>query len=267
MDTISRAKEIRRFILRSINSFGVGHVGGCLSIADILAVLYEKHMRIDPSNPKKQGRDRFVLSKGHAGPALYATLCSFGFFDESELLTLNKIGTHLPSHCNAVLTKGVDVSAGSLGQGISCAVGVALASKLKGDDAHIYAIVGDGETQEGQVWEAFMQAGFRKLDNLTVFIDNNGMQIDDVTNKILQMEDFEAKMKAFGFNTIRIDGHDHEAIDNAINQAKSVKGIPTAIIADTVKGKGVSFYEQMGVGNHSTNVTNEQLEKALAELN
>lgn len=267
MNTIERAKEIRRLILKCIHSFGSGHVGGSLSVADILAVLYQNHMRVDPKNPKKEGRDRFILSKGHAGPALYATLVSFGFFGEEELATLNKLGTNLPSHTNAVLTKGVDISAGSLGQGISCAVGVALASRLANDGARIYAVVGDGETQEGQVWEAFMQAAFRRLDNLTVFIDNNGMQIDDLTDKILKMEDFEEKMRAFGFHTLRIDGHDHAEIERAITEAKNTKGAPTAIIADTVKGKGVTFYEQMGVANHSTNVSDEQLAAALAELN
>jgi transketolase len=266
MNTRERAKQIRRLILKSINSFGSGHVGGSLSIADILAVLYQNHMRVDPEQPKKEDRDRFVLSKAHAGPALYATLSSFGFFPESELLTLNKLGTNLPSHTNAVLTKGVDISAGSLGQGISCAVGVALACRLARNGARVYAIVGDGETQEGQVWEAFSLAAHRKLDNLTVFIDNNGMQIDNTTANILNMEDFEAKMKAFGFHTIRINGHDHDEIDKAIIEAKNTKGMPTAIIADTVKGKGVTFYEQMGVSNHSTNVTNEQLEQALKEL-
>ncbi len=266
MNTVERAKEIRRLILKCINSFGSGHVGGSLSIADILAVLYQDHMRIDPSDPKKAGRDRFVLSKAHAGPALYATLVSMGFFDEKELLTLNKLGTKLPSHTNALLTKGVDISAGSLGQGISCAVGVAMASKLAGDGARVYAVVGDGETQEGQVWEAFSQAAFRKLDNLAVFIDNNRMQIDNLTDKVLRMEDFAEKMKAFGFHTVRIDGHDHRQIDAAINEAKNTKGAPTAIIADTVKGKGVSFYEEMGYANHSTTVTDEQLGCALAEL-
>lgn len=266
MDTISRSKEIRRLLLKCVNSFGVGHVGGCLSIADLLAVLYSKHLNFDPKSPKKVGRDRVVLSKGHAGPALYATLCSFGFFDESLLLTLNKINTRLPSHCNSALTPGVDMTAGSLGQGISCAVGAAYGSKLDKDNAHIFAIVGDGECQEGEVWEAVMLAANKRLDNLTVCVDNNRMQIDGETDNISRVEDLEAKFKAFHFNTIRIDGHDHAQLDKALSDACAHKGEPTAIIMNTIKGKGVSIYEQMGFANHSCSVTDEQLATALAEL-
>ncbi|MEG1528104.1 MAG: transketolase [Clostridia bacterium] len=266
MDSLSRAKQIRELLLRCINSIGSGHVGGCLSIADILAVLYTNHIRVNPKEPLMEGRDRIVLSKGHAGPALYATLCAFGFFGQDELLTLNRLGTSLPSHCNSNLTKGVDMTAGSLGQGISGGVGLALASKMSNDDARIYAIVGDGECQEGQVWEAAMFAGNHKLDNLTVFVDNNGMQIDDVTDKVNKVEDLVAKWSSFGFKAIRIDGHNHKQIDDAIILAKNTKNVPTAIIADTIKGKGVSFYEAMGISNHSTSVSDEQLAKALAEL-
>lgn len=266
MNTLERAKEIRRNILICINSVGSGHIGGCLSIADLLAVLYTNHMRVDSKHPKKEGRDRIVLSKGHAGPALYATLCSFGFFPKEELLTLNKIGTHLPSHCNSTLTPGVDVTAGSLGQGISCGVGVALGSRIKKDDAHVYCIVGDGECQEGQVWEAAMLAGYRKLDNFTVIVDNNHMQIDNLTDNVLKVEDLEKKFSACGFYTMRIDGHDHKQIDEALTKAKSIKGMPCAIVMNTIKGKGVSIYEEMGVSNHSATVTDEQLRIGLSQL-
>lgn len=266
MNTQDRAREIRANVLRCINSIGSGHIGGSLSICDILAVLYEKHLRFDAANPKMEGRDRVVLSKGHAGPALYATLSSFGYFPQEMLLTLNKLGTKLPSHCNSLLTPGVDMTAGSLGHGISSAVGLALSSKISGDGARVYAIVGDGECQEGQVWEAAMLAAQNKLDNLTVFIDNNGMQIDDITNKVIKVEDLVAKWSAFNFETVRIDGHNHEALDKAITLAKNTKEKPFAIICDTVKGKGVKLYEEMGVGNHSTSVNAEQMRQALEEL-
>lgn len=266
MDTEKRAKQIRLYICECINSIGSGHIGGCLSIADCLAVLYEKHLKFDPANPKMQGRDRLALSKGHAGPALYATLCSFGFFPHDVLLTLNRLGTVLPSHCNSRLTPGVDMTAGSLGQGFSSAVGMASASKLAKDGAHIYSIVGDGECQEGQIWEAAMFAGSHHLNNLTVFVDNNGMQIDDYTDKVVKVEDLVAKWNAFGFETVRINGHDHKELDQAISKAKTSTDKPTAIIMNTVKGKGVSVYEQMGVGNHSTSVNADQLALARKEL-
>ena len=266
MDCVERAKEIRRLTLECIASIGVGHIGGSLSIVDTLAVLYTKHMRVDPSNPKMKGRDRLVMSKGHAGPALYATLASFGYFPKEELKTLNKIGTKLPSHCNMNLTTGVDMTTGSLGQGISCAVGLAIGSKIAKDKARIYCVIGDGESQEGQVWEAVMLAMQMKLNNFTLFVDNNKMQIDDLTENVVNMEDYEKKFKAFGFNAIRVDGHNLEEIDGAIDKAKKCKGKPTAIILDTVKGKGVKFIEETGVGNHSMPFSAEQLENALKEL-
>ena len=267
MDCIERSKEIRRLTLECIASIGVGHVGGCLSVADLLAVLYTKHMNVDPSDPQMKGRDRLVMSKGHAGPALYATLASFGFFPKEMLKTLNKIGTILPSHCNMQLTPGVDMTTGSLGQGISCAVGMAIGAKIAREKARVYCVIGDGESQEGQVWEAVMLAAHRKLGNFTLFVDNNGMQIDDTTQNIVAVEDYEKKFKAFGFNAIRVDGHNHSAIDMAIEKAKRCKTRPTAIILDTVKGKGVKFIEEMGVGNHSFSFGAAELEKALAELN
>lgn len=260
------SKQIRRETLRCIHSQGSGHVGGSLSIADVLAVLYANHMRVDADNPQKEGRDRLVLSKGHAGPALYATLAIKGFFPLEWLDTLNKLGTRLPSHVNINLTPGVDMTAGSLGQGFSCACGLALGEKIKKSDGYVYVICGDGELQEGQNWEAAMFASNKKLDNLIVFVDNNKMQIDGLTKDVMNIEDIEAKFKAFGFATKRVDGHDHTAIDNAICLAKTEAGAPHCIVLDTVKGKGVSIYEQMGVGVHSTTVTDEQYAIALAEL-
>lgn len=266
MSTIETSKKIRALTLKCIGSLGSGHVGGSLSIADVLAVLYDNHMNVNPAQPDMPGRDRLVLSKGHAGPALYATLCYKGFFPEDWLLTLNKLGTRLPSHCNMLLTPGVDMTAGSLGQGLSCACGLATASKLAGDNATIYAIVGDGELQEGQNWCAMMYASDKKLDNLVVFVDKNGLQIDGTTEDVMDIGDIANKFRAFGFDTVSINGHDHEAIDKAITNAVAHKGSPSCIILNTIKGKGVSFYETMGAGVHSTTCSAEQLEKALSEL-
>lgn len=266
MDFKERTREIRRLTLTCIASLGIGHVGGSLSVAETLSVLYSKHMSFDPKNPRMEGRDRLVLSKGHAGPALYATLASFGFFDKEQLKTLNRLGTKLPSHCNMLLTPGVDMTAGSLGQGISCGVGLAIGSKLRGDGAKIYVIVGDGECQEGQVWEAAMLAAHKKLDNLVVLIDNNKMQIDGMTADVCGVEDLAVKFAAFGFETNRVNGNDEEEIDRALCDAENVVGKPVCIVLDTVKGKGVSVFEKMGFANHSCNVTAEQLETALAEL-
>jgi len=267
MNFVERSRQIRKLTLECIGSIGVGHVGGCLSIAEVLSVLYTKHMKGNPKKPKKEGRNRLVLSKGHAGPALYATLASFGYFPEQQLQTLNKLGTSLPSHVDMNLTPGVDMTAGSLGQGISAAVGMAVAGKIVNDGARIFCIIGDGESQEGQVWEAVMLAAHKKLDNFTLFVDNNKMQIDGPTAEILGMEDFAAKFKAFGFNAIRVDGHDCDAIDKAIRKAKNTKnGKPTAIILETVKGKGVKYIEALGAANHNIPMTEADLAKALAEL-
>ena len=261
------ATQIRRETLRCMNSQGSGHVGGSLSIADLLAVLYTSHMKVDPANPKMPDRDQLVLSKGHAGPALYATLALKKFFPMDWLNTLNKLGTRLPSHVNLNLTPGVDMTAGSLGQGLSCACGLALAQKAQGFDNYVYVIMGDGELQEGQNWEGAMFAGAKKLNNIIVFVDNNKMQIDGLTSDVLPVEDIEAKFKAFGFVVDRVDGHDHAMIDHAIQHAKKDKTVaPHCIVLDTVKGKGVSFYEALGPGNHSTSVNNDQFEQALAEL-
>lgn len=260
------AKEIRVNIVDCIGSLGSGHIGGCLSIADLLAVLYGKHMRVDPANPKKEGRDRLVCSKGHAGPALYATLAELGFFPKSELATLNQGGTMLPSHCDMNKTPGIDMTAGSLGQGFSCAVGIAIGAKLKGDGARVYAILGDGESQEGQIWEAAMYAAHKKLDNLTAFTDYNKCQLDGTTDAINSLEPLDDKWRSFGFHVIRVDGHDVEALDRAIEEAKATVGKPTMIIMDTVKGKGVSFCEAAKVGSHSMSVSAEQRKAAIEEI-
>lgn len=260
------AKEIRKLTARSIASIGSGHIGGSLSIIDVLTVLYFKQMNVDPKNPKMEGRDRLIVSKGHAGPGVYATLAYKGYFPIEELDTLNKIGTNLPSHCDMNKTIGVDMTTGSLGQGISCAVGIALASRLAGDGAHIFAIIGDGESQEGQVWEAAMYANHQKLDNLIVFLDFNKYQLDGSTCDINDSGNVVEKWKSFGFNTVSIDGHDLEAIDQAITNAKNHTGSPSMIILNTIKGKGISFVEAAGPNNHSMPITKEQLEQAYKEL-
>ena len=261
------ARKIRIDIVDCIRSIGAGHIGGSLSIADLLAVLYGKYMNVDPSDPNKEGRDRLVCSKGHAGPAIYAALCEKGFFPREELFTLNKGGTRLPSHCDMNKTPGVDFTAGSLGQGFSAAVGMALASKLKGDGARIYAILGDGESQEGQIWEAAMYAGNQPLDNLIAFTDYNKLQLDDYVEKVNDIYPLKEKWEAFRWNVIDLkDGNDIDAIDKAIAQAMTVKGKPTMIILNTVKGKGVSMVENAGTGSHSMTVTDEMYATAMKEL-
>lgn len=260
------ANEIRALTLKCVASLGSGHIGGSLSIVDVLTVLYYKHMNVDPKNPKMEGRDRLVVSKGHAGPAVYATLAHKGYFDEKELNTLNKFGTNLPSHCDMNKTIGIDMTTGSLGQGISCAVGLAMGSKIKKDGARIYCIIGDGESQEGQVWEAAMFAHHHKLDNFTVFLDYNKLQLDDYLDNINTLGDVKAKWEAFGFHTIYINGNNLDEIDRAIVEAKNTTGVPTMIILDTIKGKGASFVEKATIKNHSMPVTEENLQEALKEL-
>lgn len=261
-----KCRHIRWLTVNEIGKLGVGHIGGSLSIVEALVVLYHKVMNIDPSNPHMEGRDRFVLSKGHAGPALYAILADKGYFDVSELDTLNKPETNLPSHCDMLKTRGIDMTAGSLGQGISCAVGMAKASKIKKDNATIFSIVGDGECQEGQVWEAAMAAAHFKLNNLIAFTDNNGMQIDGKTEEIVGVTPLDRKWEAFGWKTIVTDGHDVSKIYDAVMEAKTSTDRPTMIILNTIKGKGVSFIEAAGVKNHSMPITEEQRLQALKEL-
>lgn len=257
--------DVRANVITTIGTLGVGHIGGSLSIVDLLVVLYEKHMKIDPKNPKMPGRDRLIVSKGHAGPAVYAMLAEKGFFEKEWLLTLNQSGTNLPSHCDMNRTPGVDMTTGSLGQGFSCAMGVAKASKIRGDHATIYTIIGDGESQEGQIWEAAMFAAHQNLNNVIAFTDYNRMQIDGDIPDICDLSSLADKWSAFGWNTVEIDGHDLDAIDRAITDAKN-SDRPSMIILDTVKGKGVKFIEEMGFGNHSIPMTKEQMESALAEV-
>ena len=259
-------KQIQMETMKTIACLGVGHIGGSLSLAELLAVLYGKQMKYDAKDPHWAGRDWLVCSKGHAGPAVYATLAARGYFPREELLTLNKVGTNLPSHCDMNKTTGIDMTTGSLGQGFSCAVGVAVGSKLSGDGSTIYTIIGDGESQEGQIWEAAMFAAHRGLDNLIAFTDANRMQIDGMVDEVCSLGDLDAKWRAFGWHVQRIDGHDCEAIHEAIAKAKAETGRPSMIILNTVKGKGVSFAIEAGVGCHSMSVTKEQYESAMDEL-
>jgi transketolase len=266
VDLQAKCVEVRKALLKTIGTLGVGHIGGSLSIVELLVVLYEKHMKVDPKNPKMEGRDRLIVSKGHSGPAVYATLCTEGFFDESWLLTLNQPGTNLPSHCDMNKTPGVDMTTGSLGQGFSCAMGIAKASKIRKDGATIYTIVGDGESQEGQIWEAAMFAAQQKLDNVIAFTDYNKMQIDGTIDEICGLDPLDDKWRAFGWNVIVVeDGNDVDQIDDAINCAKH-SSKPSMIILNTVKGKGISFVEKAGVANHSMPISKEEMEAGLAEL-
>ena len=259
------ARKIRIGIIEGTHAAKSGHPGGSLSITDIMAYLYFVEMNIDPKNPGDPDRDRFVLSKGHCAPALYATLANRGFFPVEELTTLRKIGSRLQGHPDMTLTPGVDMSAGSLGLGISSAAGMALAGKIDGKNYRVYTAVGDGESEEGQVWEACMFAAHYKLDNLCVIIDWNGLQIDGSVEEVMNPTPHDKKLEAFGFHVISIDGHDFDAIEKAFAEAKTVKGKPTAIIAKTVKGKGVSFMEN-NVSWHGSAPNDEQYEAALAEL-
>ena len=262
-------KDIRCDIMTCIGHLGVGHIGGCLSVVEALAVLYFKEMNIDPRQPQMPGRDRFICSKGHAGPAVYATLANRGYFDKKELLTLNQGGTNLPSHCDMNRTVGIDMTTGSLGQGFSCAVGVALGSKLEKDGATIYAMVGDGESQEGQIWEAAMFAAAKKLDNLIAFTDYNKLQIDGTVAEVNDIAPLAEKWAAFGWNVIDVeDGNDVEQVEAAVSHAKLGigGGKPTMIILNTLKGCGVQWIVDLGPGNHNTNVSEAQAEAAVREI-
>lgn len=262
-----QAIEIRKLLVKCIGESGQGHIGGCLSIVDVVTVLYFEHMNVDPKNPKMEGRDRLVLSKGHAGPALYCTLALKGFFPIDQLMTLNKPHTNLPSHCDMNKTPGIDMTAGSLGQGISCAVGIAKAAKIYGGTEYIYAIIGDGESQEGTIWEASMAAAQYQLDNLIVFLDYNRLQVDGAVDEVMSLIDPMNKWHAFGFNVCQVDGHNLEAISDAICAAKKHKdGKPTMIVLKTVKGKGISFIEAKGAANHSMLINAEQVSEAIKEL-
>ena len=258
------ALKVRMGIIESIHAAKAGHPGGSLSCADILTYLYFKQMKIDPKNPKWEERDRFVLSKGHAAPALYAVLAQRGFFDEKELISLRQIGSMLQGHPDLKKIPGVDMSTGSLGQGISAAVGMALSAKHFGNKFNVYAVLGDGELEEGQVWEAAMFAGNHKLDNLVIFVDNNNLQIDGSIEEVNSPHPIDKKFEAFGFETITIDGNDFEEIEAALNKASTIDR-PVAIIAKTVKGKGVSYMEN-AVNWHGAAPNDELFEQAMAEL-
>lgn len=259
------ATEVRKLALEGIYCAKSGHPGGSLSIADILTYLYFSHMRVNPEDCKNEERDRFVLSKGHACPALYGALALRGFFPAEDLKMFRNIDGYLQGHPDMNKIPGVDMSTGSLGQGISAACGMAKAGKMFGNSYRVYAVLGDGELQEGQVWEAFMFAAHNKLDNLCAIIDNNGLQIDGDVSKVMSPYPIDEKMKAFGFNVIAIYGHDFEQIEAALNKAQETKGKPTVIIAKTIKGKGVSFMENVA-GWHGNAPNTEQYEAAIAEL-
>ena len=260
-----KAKLVRRGIIESTHSAGCGHPGGSLSVADIVTYLYFAEMKIDPKNPTMPNRDRFVLSKGHAAPALYAALANRGYFPVEDLKTLRKTGSYLQGHPDMKGGPGVDMSTGSLGLGFSAACGIALAGKLSDTPYRVYCAVGDGESEEGQVWEAAMFAAHYKLDNLTVFLDFNGLQIDGKVTDVIDPTPLDKKFLAFNWNVITIDGHDFAAIESAVEAAKSTKGKPTAIIAHTVKGKGGSFMENH-VAWHGKAPNDEQYAVAMSEL-
>ena len=259
------ANEVRKGIIEGVYNAKAGHPGGSLSSADFFTYLYFEEMNVDPKNPKKEDRDRFVLSKGHVAPAYYSTLAQKGFFPVEDLKTLRHIGSYLQGHPDMKHIPGVDMSSGSLGQGISAAVGMALAAKLDGKDYRTYTLLGDGEIQEGQVWEAAMFAGHRKLDNLVVVVDNNGLQIDGNIADVCSPYPIDKKFEAFNFHVINIDGHNFEEIAAALKEARETKGMPTAIIMKTIKGKGVSYMEN-NAGWHGKAPNAEEYKVAMEDL-
>ncbi len=265
LELMKTANEIRKGIVTAVHSAKSGHPGGSLSAADIYTYLYFEEMNIDPKDPKKADRDRFVLSKGHTAPGYYSTLAQRGFFPVEDLTTLRKVGSYLQGHPDMKHIPGVDMSSGSLGQGISAAVGMAISAKLSDDDYRVYTLLGDGEIQEGQVWEASMLAGHRKLDNLVVIVDNNNLQIDGKITDVNSPYPIDKKFEAFNFHVINIDGNDFDQIEAAFKEARETKGMPTAIIAKTIKGKGVSFMEDQA-GWHGKAPNDEQYAQAMEEL-
>lgn len=269
----ARIKELKRIsaniklgALEAVFSASSGHPGGSLSISDILSYLYFEEMNIDPCDPKKADRDRFVLSKGHTAPALYAALAERGYFPREDLKTFRHIDSYLQGHPDMKGTPGVDMTTGSLGLGFSAACGMALSAKISGESYRVYSVLGDGESEEGQVWEAAMFAAHKKLDNLCIFLDYNGLQIDGPISEVNDPSPLDSKFEAFGWNVLVIDGHDIEAIDSAVKAAKACKGKPTAIICRTVKGKGVSFMEN-SVKWHGSAPNEEQYKQAVSEIN
>ena len=259
-----QANEVRKGIVTAVHSAKAGHPGGSLSAADIFTYLYFEEMNIDPADPDKEDRDRFVLSKGHTAPGLYSALAHRGFFPVEDLTTLRKLGSYLQGH-PCIHIPGVDMSSGSLGQGISAAVGMALGAKLSGKDFRVYTLLGDGEIQEGQVWEAAMFAAHRKLDNLVVIVDNNNLQIDGAISDVCSPYPIDKKFEAFNFHVINVDAHDFDALRAAFAEARATKGQPTCIVAKSVKGKGVSFMEN-NVAWHGTAPNDEQYAQAMADL-
>ena len=260
-----KANEVRKGIVTAVHAAKAGHPGGSLSAADIFTYLYFEELNIDPKDPKKPDRDRFVLSKGHTAPGLYSALALRGYFPVEDLKTLRHLGSYLQGHPDMKHIPGVDMSSGSLGQGISAAVGMALSAKLSGDDYRVYTLLGDGEIQEGQVWEAAMLASHRKLDNLVVIVDNNGLQIDGAIDEVCSPYPIDKKFEAFNFHVINVDGHDFDALDAAFKEARETKGQPTAIIAKTIKGKNVSFMENQASW-HGSAPNAEQYAVAMADL-
>ena len=259
------AVEVRKGIVTAVHSAKSGHPGGSLSAADIYTYLFFEELNVDPKNPDKADRDRFVLSKGHTAPGYYSVLANRGFFPVEDLPTLRHVGSYLQGHPDKKHIPGVDMSSGSLGQGISAAVGMALSAKLSNDSYRVYTLLGDGEIQEGQVWEAAMFAGHRKLDNFVAIVDNNGLQIDGAIDEVCSPYPIDEKFQAFGFHVINVDGHDFNALKAAFDEAKATKGQPTAIIAKTLKGKGVSFMEGQASW-HGTAPNDEQYAQAMEEL-
>lgn len=265
LELMKTANEVRKGIVTAVHSAKAGHPGGSLSAADIFTYLYFEEMNIDPKGPKKADRDRFVLSKGHTAPGLYSVLAQRGYFPVEDLKTLRHTGSYLQGHPDMKHIPGVDMSSGSLGQGISAAVGMAIAGKLDNADYRVYTLLGDGEIQEGQVWEAAMLAAHKKLDNLVVIVDNNNLQIDGAIDEVNSPYPIDKKFEAFNFHVINIDGNDFDQIDAAFKEAKTVKGCPTAIIAKTIKGKDVSFMENQA-GWHGKAPNDEEYAVAMADL-
>lgn len=259
------ANEIRKSIVTAVHSAKSGHPGGSLSAADIFTYLYFEEMNVDPKNPKDANRDRFVLSKGHVAPGLYSTLAEKGYFPKEDLVTLRHTGSYLQGHPDMKHIPGIDMSSGSLGQGVSAAVGMAAAGKFDNKDYRVYTLTGDGEIQEGQIWEAAMFSGYRKLDNLCVIVDNNNLQIDGAIDEVCSPYPIDKKFESFNFHVINIDGNDFDQIRAAFDEAKATKGMPTAIIAHTVKGKGVSFMENQ-VGWHGKAPNDEEFAIAMEDL-
>jgi len=262
---MATACKVRMGVIEGTHGAKAGHPGGSLSAADLFTYLYFKELNVDPKDPKKEDRDRFVLSKGHTAPGLYAALAERGFFPVEDLLTLRHIGSYLQGHPNMNTVPGVDMSTGSLGQGISAACGMALAAKYQGRSCRVYTLLGDGEIQEGQVWEAFMFAHHYKLDNLCAVIDNNGLQIDGPVDQVMNPYPIPDKLRAFGWNVVEIDGHDFDQIESAFAQARETRGVPTAIVMKTTKGKGVSYMENQA-GWHGKAPNDEEYQIAMDEL-